>query len=731
MKKLAQRRSVGLCTSRGLQRFFIRLTLDTVGQIPDCTLFVGRTEILNDISGFFCNSRTKPCIVSIHGLGGSGKTQIASKFAQSSPNKYQSVIWIDARSEQEINQSFTQLARIFLNNATVDSLQDCVPPVLSWLEQLPHRWLLVFDNVDDSEFLKHFTDRYIPKFGNGDIIITSRLRDSAEIGHSIEMTMLPEVDAIAMLLEIVARSGDEEFAAANTIVNVLGCLPLAIAQAGAYIKNECIPTDRYLLHYHSQTRELELLGYINKVSWPYRQSSATTWIGSFQAVEKKNPAAAHWLALYCFLDRTIFQDIFSLALSSNDGEECAVNQQAAFPFWLTEVCCKGGAWNELTFNRMTSEVYQYSLMKKSITLNNPISFQFHPIVQEVGKLRLSPELQREFTSVAIRLIERAIHKSRPTDGLFEDETASYLLQRRLMLHMDACYDNAKRFFPSDLSLGTPWSFAASRQFARFYGYEGKWEIAEELQRHALSICPSDWDNFIGTVRELSATLRKRGIYQEAANLQQRAIDNAQSPEQRLGLMNELASTYRDLGNLGDAISLQETVVREWQERVGEKCRLYINAQASLATLYYKAGRLSEAVEIEEMVLRTRRDDLGEESLSTVSAIDNLATTYWQLERYSEAEVLEQSAVKIRLKLLGEDHLDTIRAKGHLSATYRKQGRYPEALALIQEVVAKKRKLFGKENPNTTRSAKHLYKTLVAMHREAEAGVVRREYGLTV
>lgn len=113
---------------------------------------------------------------------------------------------------------------------------------------------------------------------------------------------------------------------AKAVVNVLGYLPLAIAQAGAYIKNESIPIDRYLLHYRSQTRELELLGYTNRVSWPYRQSSATTWIVSFQAIERKNLAAAYWLALCCSLDRTISQDIFRLALSMNDREDCAANQ---------------------------------------------------------------------------------------------------------------------------------------------------------------------------------------------------------------------------------------------------------------------------------------------------------------------------------------------------------------------------------------------------------------------
>lgn len=613
----------------------------------------------------------------------------------------------------------------------MDSLQDCVSPVLSWLEQLPYRWLLVFDNVDDSGFLKNFANRYIPKCGKGDIIITSRLRDSAELGHSIEMNMLPEADAIFMLLKLVGRSGEEECAAAKDVVNALGYLPLAIAQAGAYIKNECIPTDRYLLHYRSQTQELELLGYTNRVLWPYRQSSATTWIVSFQAVERKNQAAAYWLALCCFLDRTVSQDIFRLAFSTDDREACAVNQQLAFPLWLTEVCTKDGAWDEPTFHRMTSEIHQYSLMRKSTSLNSLPLFQFHPIVQEVGKLRLSPELQRDFTSIAIRLIERALHEFRARDNITRYETASYLRQRRFRLHIDACYDNAKRFLPSEISLGTPWSFLAARQFARFYWYEGRWDIAEELQRRALASCSSDRNDFIGTVSELAATLRKRGTYQEAANLQQQAIDNAKSPEQKLGLMNELTSTYRDLGHLDDAIALQEIIVREWRERVGEKSRFYISAQASLAALYYKARRLTEAVKIEEMVLRRRREDLGEDDLSTVWAKDNLATTYWQLGRYSEAEVLEQSAVESRLKLLGEEHLDTIRAKGHLSATFRKQGRLFEALTLIQEVVAKKRKLFGKENTNTIRSARHLYKTLVAMRREPEAEVVRCEYGLII
>jgi hypothetical protein len=127
--------------------------------------------------------------------------------------------------------------------------------VYSWLRDKRNgNWLLVLDNVDDASFLfatpdvndesgsnkRAFRNRmaYLPPCAHGSILITSRSRaatarltDECDV---ITVNPMEEATALALLGKKLGQSGVTE--EMRKLVTALDHMPLALAQAGAYIK---------------------------------------------------------------------------------------------------------------------------------------------------------------------------------------------------------------------------------------------------------------------------------------------------------------------------------------------------------------------------------------------------------------------------------------------------------------------------------------------------------------
>lgn len=91
-----------------------------------------------------------------------------------------------------------------------------------------------------------------------------------------------------------------EWIAADRLAQALGCLPLALEQAGAYLYNQkALSFAGYLQAYRQ--RQLQLLERQQPVMENYPASVKTTWEINFQAVAQKTPAAVELLRLSAFL----------------------------------------------------------------------------------------------------------------------------------------------------------------------------------------------------------------------------------------------------------------------------------------------------------------------------------------------------------------------------------------------------------------------------------------------
>ena len=115
-----------------------------------------------------------------------------------------------------------------------------VDAVLYWLANNEHNWLLIIDNADDLEFDYNC---YVPAGTRGSIILTSGSPDCAcysKTGSS-EVVGLTSKDAVELLLMSCGMTEDmrpNSMMDGQKVVDMLGRHPLAIIQAGAFVKKK-------------------------------------------------------------------------------------------------------------------------------------------------------------------------------------------------------------------------------------------------------------------------------------------------------------------------------------------------------------------------------------------------------------------------------------------------------------------------------------------------------------
>ena len=188
----------------------------------------GQDELFNAIF-----TRAEPRTV-LTGMRGSGKTQLAATVATRCEEEgWPLVAWIDAESRDVLIANLYNLAL----QTGIDTPKD-VPPetiIRRFLDQLRSAdaadRLFVFDNVENLDDLRGLT----PK-GDGvrALITTTRHLDWNSLGWSpMVVGVFEREQSIALLCQ---RTGDAHRNAADQIAEVLGDLPVAVAQVAATAK---------------------------------------------------------------------------------------------------------------------------------------------------------------------------------------------------------------------------------------------------------------------------------------------------------------------------------------------------------------------------------------------------------------------------------------------------------------------------------------------------------------
>lgn len=152
------------------------------------------------------------------------------------------------------------------------------------------------------------------------------------------------------------------------MLDLLDGLPLAIAQAGAYLQESGVGLVTYLKFYEQQWSELMESGSVTDAplqDYPDR-SVWTTWAISYQAIHDKHKATANLLLLWSFLDnKDLWHGLFA--------EACRDTVVAKMlSRWIGDI-----ASSELEFSWAMQLLCNYSLIEEVEEL---ASYATHPVV---------------------------------------------------------------------------------------------------------------------------------------------------------------------------------------------------------------------------------------------------------------------------------------------------------------------------------------------------------------
>ncbi|KAJ7434411.1 hypothetical protein FB451DRAFT_1379819 [Mycena latifolia] len=649
---------------------------------PPSVRFTGREDILQQMTEYFNTSIGQRHIFLLHGLGGSGKSQIAFKFVQRSTSilesRFPDIYFVDSSSQQTIENDLATLA---LAKKVGKTFQDS----LLWLSNQHTEWLIVFNNADDVNLN---LVQYFPSGSHGNILVTSRnpdLRQLAQATHKVEQMALEE--AIDLLLSAAQYDMME---VANRDVGK------RIVQAGAYISSSHA-LQTYLDLYEQTASRMQLLHQKPPQS-DYGWSVYATWQLSFENLSSQ----ARELLKHCSfihhdgITEVIFKQATLYQITPYGPTELDLREPLGF--LATFIDSTGSKWDSLKFIELTDELGRFSLIDFQAA-SGAITFSIHPLVHEWCRAIVKVDAPTELCMH--KLIGMSLASSHD----------DFRFAHKMFPHLDALFfkvglDSSRQPNILDTSFAT--------QCLGMYHRGGKWSDGVRLGESMLqnpSILLSEPQTLniqwmLAVMYANSGAIHKGRDLSELVLNKQTELLGEDHPE-TLKTMGNLAATYSDMGQFHQAAELEKVVLSKWRELLGEDHPDTLMAMGNLAASYSKMGQFHQAAELEKVVLSKRSELLGEDHPDTLATMGNLAVTYSNMGWFPEATELQKVVLTKRTELHGKDHPDTLSAMGNLAVSYSKMGQFHEAAELEKVILSKRRELLGEDHPKTLQTMGNL------------------------
>ena len=453
-------------------------------------------------------------------LGGVGKTQTAVEYAYRHRQEYASVFWAKAESREALLSSFASIAAVLsLPGSTAQDQQVAVDAVKRWLAT-HSGWLLILDNADELPMVREF----IPPDAQGHVLLTTRAHATAAVAERVEIeTMEPGEGAVFLLRRAGVITKDRPFSAASEadrkvadqISRELGGLPLALAQAGAYVEETPSSLADYVKLYRSHGARLRA----ERGELGDHASVTITFSLAFQKVAATSPAAADLIRVCAYLaPAPIPEEVFTLG-AAELGE--TLERVAADPF---------------EFNQALKEAGRFSLIDRN---SQTKTLDIHRLVQAVVNDGRDEAEQRQWAERTVRAVARAFPSP---------QFPNWTQCERLLPHAQAC-----------AALIEHWDFAfleAAGLLNQVGGYlkqRARYDEAEPLYQWARAIREKalgpEHPDVAEILNNLAALYHAQGKYDEAELLYQRALavrEKGLGPEHPdvAGSMNNLAALYQ-------------------------------------------------------------------------------------------------------------------------------------------------------------------------------------------
>ena len=684
----------------------------TVPQLRN-PLFTGREALLEGLAAALGSGRPAAVTQAISGLGGVGKTQLAVEYVYRHASEYEVVAWVWAETAATLAADYTGLAApLGLPEATLAEQAAVVEAVRRWFEQ-HGGWALVFDNATEPGAIR----AYLPRGASGHVLLTSRRRDWTGTAGALEVTTFERAESIQYLRGRLATL-DEQLAA--RLAADLGDLPLALAQAAAFMEESGLAPAEYLDLLRERRREVLRRG----LPADYPEPVATTWEISFERLEETSPAAAALLQFCAFLA----PDDIPLDLIAGGGEH--------FPEPLATT-----AADPLALRDAVVAARRFSLL----TVEGD-ALSVHRLVQAMLRDRSEPEAKKLWAAAAVERMA-AVFPFR------EFQLDTWPRSARLLPHAIAAAEHAETLGVA----GKPTSTLLN-QAALYLGTRAELGSALRLLRRALVIAEAihglDHPEVAKRALNIGEILRKQGDLPGALEYAGRALDifeAAYGPMHRdvAVVANNIGQILKDQGDLSGALEYARRALAIDEAAYGPEhpevatdannIGLIFQSQGDLAGALEYARRAMDidqaaygpahhkvairannigqilkdqgdlagaleytrrALEIDEAVYGTKRPEVA-------ILVNNIGSILWRQRDFTGALEYTQRALDIDEAAYGPAHPKVAIRANNIGTILRDQGNPSEARRYIRRALTIFEATYGPDNPTTKLVARNL------------------------
>lgn len=595
--------------------------------------FKGRDELIRNLRSSLTSGERNGTRQAIRGLGGIGKTQVAVEYAYRFRNDYEAIFWMRSETEIELQQATAESARNLNLPFDQNDPKSACRELRQWLEA-NESWLMVFDNADTPELLKDL----LPRFGDGHILLTSRatLFDAIGILSPIELPLLSPIDAAEFLLARTSRNrpSKEETEAARDLAKLLGFLPLALEQAGAYIKALNIDFAAYVEAFNAQKEELGLLERRKPAMGEYPDSVATTWAVNFDEVESQSPASADILRLSAFLAPSdIPHELIRQGISATNTALAELLSESSTP--------------ELAIHEVLQLLTRFSLVNID---RNMKSYSVHQLVQTALRSELDNAALHRWALQAIRMMDRAYP---------ENKFENWKLIRRLMPHIVQVCTYAETY-----NVAEPEFLQLAHDAGTFLDEQAQHNAAERLFELATELCSRkvgrQHRHYATSLNSLGKTCWKLGKYKKSVSLIgkalriKRAVLDKHDPSIAVSL-NDLATIGMYSGKYEEAEKLYRESNVITLKVLGDQHPDYATGLSNLAELHRMTGKHEDAVRLLRQARKIKRTAFSKNHPDYGVILNNLAGVYFTVRRFGRAELLYRLALRIFRMSLDDQH----------------------------------------------------------------------------
>ncbi|MEH0931704.1 FxSxx-COOH system tetratricopeptide repeat protein [Micromonospora sp. CPCC 205558] len=176
-----------------------------------------------------------------------------------------------------------------------------------------------------------------------------------------------------------------------------------------------------------------------------------------------------------------------------------------------------------------------------------------------------------------------------------------------------------------------------------------------------------------------------GVWSARLNHLQGNDEVATLHQQLLHLRFNRANVLRALARYDKAHDLDEQVLEEQRELLGDRHPHTLMTASSLGADLRALGRYTEAIERDGKTYKAWREEVGDRHHKTLIAGNNLAHSYRLVGDFRSARTWDEDVLQLRRQVYGQEHPYTLHSAAQLARDLREAGEYVESATTLRPV----------------------------------------------